>query len=161
MHELYELKEKLLRELLEYNQNNKFSKEDAEIMKYLSSAIDHMCNIAMDAEEKGEYSSRSGMSYRGGSYARDGQGGRGGNQGDGSNRGGSYTDGSYIGSYARGRGRNARRDSMGRYSSGDGYSRNEGVEEIVESIRGMMQELPQDVQRDAQKFVQKLEQEMM
>lgn len=84
-------------------------------------------------------------SYRGGSYARGGQGG-------GSYRGGSY---------ARGRGRNARRDSMGRYSSDDGYSCTEEVEEIVESIRGMMQELPQDVKRDAQKFVQKLEQEMM
>lgn len=76
----------------------------------------------------------------------------------GSYRGGSYRDGGM--SYARGRGRNARRDSMGRYSSERGYSRTGDVEEVVESIRSMMGELPQDVQRDAQKLVQKMEQMM-
>lgn len=75
--------------------------------------------------------------------------------------GGSYRGGSYRGggmSYARGRGRNARRDSMGRYSSERGYSRTGDVDEMIESIRGMMGELPQDVQRDAQKLIQKMEQ---
>lgn len=85
-----------------------------------------------------------------------GMGGFGGNQGGGSYRGGLYRGGSY----ARGRGRNAKRDSMGRYSSERGYSREDGVEEMVESIRSMMGELPQEIQRDAQKFVQKLEQMM-
>lgn len=160
MHELYELKEKLLKELSEYAQNGKFSKEDAEVMKYLSSTIDHICNIVMDMEEEG-YSERGrsyagGGSNRGGSY--EGRGGRGGNQGGGSsNRGGSYEGGSY----ARGRGRNTRRDSMGRYSREGGYSRGGDMEEMVESIRDIMQELPESVQRDAQRFVQKLEQEMM
>ncbi len=83
----------------------------------------------------------------------------------GAYRGGSYRGGSYnsYGSYARngrGRGSNARRDSMGRYSSERGYSRADEMEDIVESIRGMMGELPQDVQRDAQKLVQKMEQMM-
>lgn len=41
------------------------------------------------------------------------------------------------------------------------YSRAEGMEDMIESIRGMMQELPEEVQRDAQRFVQKLEQQMM
>ena len=60
----------------------------------------------------------------------------------GSNRG-SYN------SYARGRGSNARRDSMGRYSrygSNDGgsnsyrgYSRGEGKEEVKEHLKEMMQ----------------------
>jgi hypothetical protein len=76
----------------------------------------------------------------------------------GSYRGGSYRDGGM--SYARGRGRNARRDSMGRYSSERGYSRTGDVDEMVESIRGMMGELPQEVQRDAQKLIQKMEQMM-
>lgn len=76
----------------------------------------------------------------------------------GSYRGGSYRDGGM--SYARGRGRNARRDSMGRYSSERGYSRADEMEDMVESIRGMMGELPQDVQRDAQKLIQKMEQMM-
>lgn len=68
------------------------------------------------------------------------------------------------GSYARrdNRGRtNARRDSIGRYSREGGYSRGGDMEEMVESIRDIMQELPESVQRDAQRFVQKLEQEMM
>ncbi len=169
MHELYELKEKLLKELMEYSQNGKFSKEDAEVMKYLSSTIDHICNIVMDMEEE-EYS-MAGGSYEGGnmgnmgggSYARGGSGGGG--------------NGSSRNSYARGRGRNARRDSMGRYSSESrrysreggmnrysregGYSRADEMEDMVESIRSMMGELPQEVQRDAQKFVQKLEESMM
>lgn len=54
-------------------------------------------------------------------------------------------DGSYgrggRGSYARGRGRNARRDAMGRYS-GDGYSRAE--EDFRESMRSLMADAPND-----------------
>lgn len=146
MHELYELKEKLMKELEEYAQNGKFSKEDAESIKYIASAIDHICNIVERAEDE-EYSQRgSRYSYEGG------QGG-----GRGYSRNYRY---SREGSYARGRGRNAPRDSMGRYSREGGYSRADGVEEMVESIRGMMQELPQEVQQDAQRFVQKLEQQM-
>lgn len=136
MHELMELKKKLIRELEEYSQNGKFSKEDVETIKYMASAVDHLCNILMD--EDGEYSNRGdGYSNR--------------NDGMSRNYGG--------GSYARGRGRNARRDSMGRYSN-EGYSRTDGVEELVENVRGMMQDLPQNLQMDAKRFIQKLEQEM-
>lgn len=132
MHELVELKEKLIRELEDYSQNGKFSKEDVEAIKYMASAVDHLCNIV----EGAEYSQRGGngrnYSYeRGGNTYRPYEGG---------------------GSYARGR--NVRRDSIGR------YSRAEGVEELVDTVRGMMQELPQNLQMDAQRFVQKLEQEM-
>lgn len=132
MHELHELKEKLIRELEDYSQNGKFSKEDVESIKYMASAVDHLCNIMDGADE---YSQRGGNNRNYG-YAYE----RGGNTGGGS--------------YARGRGRGARRDSMGR------YSRAEGVEELVETVRDMMQELPQNLQMDAQRFVQKLEQEM-
>ena len=60
---------------------------------------------------------------------------------------GSYDDGSYDDySYARGRGRNARRDSMGRYSRAnrrggyrDRYSRDD-KEDMVEQIEEMMKE---------------------
>ena len=129
MHELHELKEKLIRELEDYSQNGKFSKEDVEAIKYMASAVDHLCNIM----EETEYSQRGG-------YSRTDDG---------------MTYCSYEGgSYARGRGRNARRDSMGR------YSRAEGVEELVDSVRGMMRDLPPHLQQDAQRFVQKLEQEM-
>ena len=69
MHKLYELKDKLLKELEEYSQNGKYSKEDVETIKYMASAVDHICNIVERAEDD-EYSSR------GGSYAYDGgQGG--------------------------------------------------------------------------------------
>lgn len=104
MHELYELKEKLMRELEDYSKNGKFSKDDVEAIKYITSAIDHICNII---ENEDEYSNTGMMGGGPYSYA---DGGRGGNRG---NRGRSY---------ARGRGRNARRDSMGRYSSEGDYS---------------------------------------
>lgn len=165
MEQLYELKEKLLKELSEYSENGKFSKEDAEAIKYLASAVDHICNIVERDEE--EYSSRGGSyeyrnerrSYAGGQ----GGGNQGGGQGGGSYRGGGYERERYSrnmggGSYARGRGRNARRDSMGRYSSEGGYSRTDELEDVVESIQGMMDQLPQNLQREAQMFVQKLEQ---
>lgn len=120
MHKLYELKEKLMDELEAYSQNGKFSKDDVEAIKYISSAIDHICNICEDMDGDGEYSGDmmpGGMGNMGGSYARGGR--------------------SYRGSYARGRGRNAKRDSMGRYSS-EGYSRAE------DDFRMDLQELLQD-----------------
>ena len=94
MHDLHELKEKLLKELEEYGGNAKYSKEDVETIKYMASAIDHICNISEDEEG---YSSHYPY-YMGGSYD------------DGMNRNGSYRGRSYAGR------RNARRDSMGRYS---------------------------------------------
>lgn len=126
MHKLYELKEKLMNELEAYSQNGKFSKDDVEAIKYISSAIDHICNICEDMED-GEYSgnmmpdvnmpngSYRGMSNRGGSYRR--------------------------GSYARGRGANARRDAMGRYSS-EGYSRAE--DEFRMDLQEMIKDAPND-----------------
>ena len=53
--ELYELKDKLLKELGEYSQNGKYSKEDVETVKYISSAVDHLFNIC-DRMEDEEYS---------------------------------------------------------------------------------------------------------
>lgn len=67
---------------------------------------------------------------------------------------GSYSDG---GSYAmgRGRGRYANRDSMGRYSSNDGYSRGG---DTVSELREIMRDLPDDQTRqEMQRIVSKLE----
>lgn len=148
MHELYELKEKLMKELNEYA-SQEMSAGSLEVIDKLSHAIKNICKIIESAEEE-EYSSRGsymdGGSYR---YSRE----RGGNRY--SYEGG---QGGSRNSYARGR--NARRDSMGRYSREGGYSRTDGMDSLVEEIRSMMQELPQNVQQDAQRFVQKLEQEM-
>lgn len=121
MHKLYELKEKLMDEMEAYSENGKYSKEDVESIKYLSSAVDHICNIIERCEEE-EYSMT-------GSY---------------------YADGSYDGSYARGdsRGGNRggrsnamysrarRRDAMGRYSRAG------------EDFRSELQELIQDAPND-------------
>lgn len=144
MHELYELKEKLMKELGEYAQNGKYSKEDVETIKYMASAVDHICNIVERSDD--EYSMRGGYadggmgggSYRG-SYARGGsyRGGMGGNQG---------------GSYARGRGQNARRDSMGRYSRGG---------DMVEQLEELMNEAPNDqIRQQMQQLVNQIEQQM-
>lgn len=100
--------------------------------------------------EDGEYSMEGEdgmMSNR--SYAR------GGNRGSGnrSNDGGR----SYRSSYARGRGRNARRDSMGRYSRDEDYSMD--ANEMVEQLREMMQDAPdQQTRQEFQRFIQKIEQ---
>ena len=57
-------------------------------------------------------------------------------------------------SYARGRGRNARRDSRGRYSS-DGYSR---TGDMVDKLRNLADEAPTDQARmEIQRLVSKME----
>ena len=45
MHKLYDLKEKLICEMEEYAGKQDLSRTDVETIKYLSSAVDHMCNI--------------------------------------------------------------------------------------------------------------------
>ena len=131
MHDLHELKEKLLKELEEYGGNAKFSKEDVETIKYMASAIDHICNIA---EEEEGYSGRYPY-WMGGAYAD-------GNMG-GSNR-------SYRGSYAGRR----RRDSMGRYSGERGYSRND----LADKMRELMEDAHDDRTREEmRRMVDKLE----
>ena len=136
MHELYELKEMLCEELKEYGKKGEMSAGSLEIVDKLAHAIKNLDKIIETYEEE-EYSGRG--SYRGPYEGR-----------------GSYEDGrSYERrSYARGRGRNARRDRMGRYSS-EGYSRNE---DMTEQIRGMMEEAPDErTRQEFQRFLNKLE----
>lgn len=106
MRELEELRDTLCSELKEYNRQDEISRESLHEIDTLAHAIKNIDKI-MDSE----YS--EGRSYRG-SY---GEGSYRGNYGEGSYRG-NYGEESYR-SYARGRGRNARRDSMGRYASAD------------------------------------------
>lgn len=100
-------------------------------------------NLLKTDEMMGEDEYSMAGSYRG-SYAR------------GTNRGG-RTYGTYDDmSYARGRGRNARRDSMGRYSR-EGYSRD--AEEMVEQLRDLMEDAPDEMTRkEFEKFIRKIEQ---
>lgn len=80
---------------------------------------------------------------------------------DGTMRGGSYRGGSYRYdggmSYARGRGSRAKRDSMGRYSSERGYSR-DGME-MADQLRDMMKDAPDEsVRHDIERLMRKVEQ---
>lgn len=143
MHELYELKDKLMKELEEYGGQD-MSAGSLEVVDKLAHAIKNLCKIIEAAEDE-EYSQRgggnyvydggmNGRSYRGGRYSRDG----------GSYRGGQG------GSYARGRGQNARRDSMGRYSSGGDFA---------EQLEELMQDAPNEqVRQKIQQLVQQVEQ---
>lgn len=104
-----------------------------------------------------------GESYAYESYARE----RGGRGGRGGNRGGGGRSNAYEGrsneSYeymnargGRGRGRNARRDSRGRYSS-ENYAMDAG--EMIEELRDLMEDAPDERTRmEFQRFIQKMEQ---
>ena len=132
------------------NSGGKVNNQDADYIDKLTHTMKSIKTTIAMVEAEDEYSEGSydnGMSgrgsYRGGSYR---------------GRGSSYRDGrSYDdGSYARGRGRNARRDSMGRYARDDGYSR---AGDMVEELRGMMEDAPDDKTRqEFQRFISKMEQ---
>jgi len=135
MHAIYDLKELLCKELEEYGKKGDLSAGTLDIVDKLAHTIKNLDKI-IEVYEEQDYSN-----YGGGSY----------NDGVMPYRGGSYNNG---GSYARGRGRNARRDSMGRYSS-EGYSRNA---DIVGQLRDLMNEAPDDRSRqEIQKLVSKME----
>lgn len=106
--------------------------------------------------EEEEYSMAGGRSYESGSYARGGNRGGQSRRGGYSMRGGNSYRYEGEGSYARGRGRNARRDSMGRYSSEGGYSM--AGEDMIEELRDLMQDAPDDQTRmEFQRFISKIE----
>lgn len=124
MHELYDdlmdMCETLSKELAKTNEkltkvSGSISNGDLDYINKLTHAIKSVkTTLAMMESEE----SNGGGSYNGGSYR------------------GSYDDRSYEGdmgmSNARGRGRNAKRDSMGRYSSERGYSRNDMMDNLYE-----------------------------
>lgn len=157
MHELYELKEKLLQELEEYGAKE-LSTGTLEVVDKLSHAIKNICKIIEMKEEEEEYSGTMGGSYQRGGGNRGGS-----RQGGGSNRGGSYEGGSYARGDGRGRGRNARRDSMGRYSSERGGSYERGYsrdgDDLADQLRDLMEDAPDEtIRRDMERLLRKVEQ---
>lgn len=142
MHELYELKDKLLQELEEYGAKE-LSAGTLDVVDKLSHAVKNLCKIIEMKEDEEEYSGDMMGGMGGTSYAR------------GGNRGGSR--GGRGGSYARGRGSNAKRDSMGRYSSERGYSRD--GEDLADQLRDLMEEAPDEtIRRDMERLLRKVEQ---
>ena len=130
--------------------NGKFrSREEIDSVYKLIDIAKDVNEIWCMEDDMGGDSYDDGISYRGGRPYR----------------GGSY-DGSYDGgSYARGRGRNARRDSMGRYSrdyrggSYRGYSRDGDKQEYIEDLRSMMNSSPDEQTRQSiQRMISQMEQ---
>lgn len=128
MHGIYELKEMLCKELEEYGSKGELSTGTLEIVDKLAHTVKNLDRIIESyEEEEGSYAYEDGMYYKGVRSM---------------NRGGD--------SYARGRGRNARRDSMSR------YSRNS---DMVDQLRDLMREAPDEKTRqEIQRLVTKMEQ---
>lgn len=143
MHELYELKEKLCKELKKYS-DKELTKDSLELVDKLSHAAKNVDKIIEKYEEEEEGNSYAYNSYENSYRGR-------------SNRG-SYSNGN---SYARGRGRNVRRDSMGRYASANGGSYESGYSrsaETVDQLREMMMDAPnEEIRRDYEKIISRME----
>lgn len=134
MHEIYELKDMLCKELEKYG-SKELTAGSLEVIDKLAHAVKNLGKIIeMDEEEYSGY-----YPYMGGSYD------------DGSYEGGSYRGGSYA---RGGRGRTSMRDSRGRYSS-RGYSR--ASEDAVEQLRSIMEEVPEHMKSDVRKLITKME----
>jgi hypothetical protein len=123
MKELHELREMLCDELKEYGKKGELSTGSLDVVDKLTHTIKNLDKIM---EEDG-YSGYYPMHY--------------------------YDDEMHRESYARGRGSNARRDSMGRYMS-DGYSRGN----LTDKLRDLMNEAPDDRTRmEIKRLIDKME----
>lgn len=143
MHTYYDAKDMLKKELDDIVKKGELSAGSLDTIDKLLNSIKNSCKIIMYEE-----------------YADEGN---------------SYADANMDMSeysYARGRGRNARRDSMGRYSRegryanarggnrGGGYSYADENEEKIEMLRDMMQEVSSDEERRMlQKIIRRMEKE--
>lgn len=116
MEKMEELRDMLCEEL-EHIAEKEITTGTLDVIDKLTHSIKSIDTI-MAMEESG-YSNNSYRSYDDGSYE-------------------GYGDYGRRGSYARGRGRNARRDSRGRYSRR--YSRAEAKEDMAEKLEDMMGE---------------------
>lgn len=139
---IHEAKDKLRRS------GSSVSPADADYLDKLTHSLKSIKTTVamMESEDEGGYSGNYMMPRYGYAYADGNRGGnRGGNMGGRSNR--SYRGNSYA----------QRRDSMGRYTREGGYSYDDGIKEIVEEMRGMMDDLPEEKRREVQRFVDKMD----
>ena len=149
MHYMEDLKDLLCAELEDYaekgKKSGKMSMGDLDSIHKLTDTVKNILKIDMLEEESG--------------YSEDGH-----YMGEGRIYGTSYDDemrrgGGY--SYARGRGRYAKRDSMGRYSRDDGsmrrdwrgmrdgYSRDDGKAYMMEQLEDMMEDAEKPAEKEA------------
>lgn len=155
MHYMHDLKDLLCAELEDYAENGKksgkMSMGDLDSIHKLTDTVKNILKIDMLEGETG--------------YSEDGA-----YMGEGRIYGTSYDDGMRRGagySYARGRGRYAKRDSMGRYSSrgmsydddmsyargsrvvNRGYSRDDGKAYMMEQLEDMMEDAEKPAEKEA------------
>ena len=142
MHYMHDLKDLLCAELEDYaekgKKSGKMSMGDLDSIHKLTDTVKNILKIDVLEGETG--------------YSEDGA-----YMGEGRIYGTSYDDGMRRGvgySYARGRGRYAKRDSMGRYSRDgrgmhDGYSRDEGKAYMLEQLEEMMADAENPSDKDA------------
>ena len=142
MHYMHDLKDLLCAELEDYadkgKKSGKMSMGDLDSIHKLTDTVKNILKIDMLEDESG--------------YSEDGA-----YMGEGRIYGTSYDDGMRRGvgySYARGRGRYAKRDSMGRYSRDDGYMRRDGGYSREDGKAYMMEQL-EDMMEDAEKPAEK------
>ena len=149
MHYMEDLKDLLCAELEDYAENGKksgkMSMGDLDSIHKLTDTVKNILKIDMLEGETG-YSEDGAYMGEGRIYGT--------SYDDGMRRGGGY-------SYARGRGRYAKRDSMGRYSRDDGYmrrdgrgmrdgySREEGKAYMMEQLEDMMEDAEKPAEKEA------------
>lgn len=131
MEYLYDLKEKLCKELEEYAQKSNMNAGDLEMVHKLTDTIKNVDKIVMLEEDDGYSRAGNWEADMRGTYAR--------------------------GSSYRGR----KRDSMGRYSRDGrmgGYSRHDSKEAMMEQAREMMEDATNEREREAiRRFMTELE----
>ena len=139
MHYMHDLKDLLCAELEDYAENGKksgkMSMGDLDSIHKLTDTIKNILKIDILEEESG--------------YSEDGH-----YMGEGRIYGTSYDGYDRGNSYARGRGRYAKRDSMGRYSRDgrgmrDGYSRDDGKAYMMEQLEDMMEDAEKPAEKEA------------
>ena len=149
MHYMHDLKDLLCAELEDYAENGKksgkMSMGDLDSIHKLTDTVKNILKIDMLDEESG-YSEDVRYMGEGRIYGT--------SYDDEVRRGGGY-------SYARGRGRYAKRDSMGRYSRDDGYmrrdgrgmrdgySRDDGKAYMMEQLEDMMEDAEKPAEKEA------------
>ena len=144
MHYMHDLKDLLCAELEDYAENGKksgkMSMGDLDSIHKLTDTIKNILKIDLLEDESG--------------YSEDGA-----YMGEGRIYGTSYDGYDRGTSYARGRGRYAKRDSMGRYSRDDGYMRRDG--RVMrdgysrDAGKAYMMEQLEDMMEDAEKPAEK------
>ena len=139
MHYMHDLKDLLCAELEDYaekgKKSGKMSMGDLDSIHKLTDTVKNILKIDMLEGETG--------------YSEDGA-----YMGEGRIYGTSYDGYDRGTSYSRGRGRYAKRDSMGRYSRDgrgmrDGYSRDDGKAYMMEQLEDMMEDAEKPAEKEA------------